>query len=112
MGGLAGLRLFDVLDGDIRARALMDRIRGVGESPAVVRFFSVAVSGFVLAIRRSEVLGRAMQSRGFGGPVPRTHYRVSPWRRSDSALVWGGVAVGAMAIAVALMTGEYRAVFG
>ena len=112
LGGLAGLRLFDVLEVDFESRRRMERVRGWADRSSFVRFFSMAITGFVIALRRSETLARAMQSRGFGARSRRTHYRTMPWRLSDTGWVLGGLSVGALALVVAAWSGEFNAVFG
>lgn len=112
LGGLAGLRLFDVLEGDVQSRQRMERVRGWGDKPQVVRFLSMAITGFVIAIRRSETLARAMQSRGFARQRFRTHYREMAWKAPDTAWVAVGFGLGALALGVAAWTGEFNAVLG
>lgn len=76
-GGLAGMRLFDVLRDDWTALTASRRSRGLGDESKLKAFVPQAFALLVLSIRRSTVLATAMQARGFGGTAPRTHARVS-----------------------------------
>lgn len=76
-GGLAGMRLFDVLRDDWSALTASRRSRGLGDENKVKAFFPQAFALLVLSIRRSTTLATAMQARGFGANAPRTHARVS-----------------------------------
>lgn len=109
-GGLAAFRLFDVVAGDIQVRAWMARARGLGDKPAFLRVLQTTISVLVLAIKRSETLARAMQARGFGGVQPRTFYRPSAWKMSDTLWVVGGAVIGICAVGVALVTGNFNAI--
>lgn len=112
MGGLAALRLLEVVAGDRDMRTAMARIGGRGDRNRLVGLFAEAVAIFVLAIRRSETLARAMESRGFGLFSSRTHFRVSMVTIGDYAWVAGGLAIGLIAVGVAVWTGNFNAIIG
>jgi energy-coupling factor transporter transmembrane protein EcfT len=63
VGGLSGLRLLEVVAGDREVRGWMMRARGMGDRSVLRRVVAVALTIFVLAIRRSHTLGD-----GDGGP--------------------------------------------
>ncbi len=76
-GGLAGMRLFSVLQDDWAALTASRRSRGLGDDSKFKSFFPQAFALLVLSIRRSTTLAVAMQARGFGSDEPRSHARVS-----------------------------------
>jgi energy-coupling factor transport system ATP-binding protein len=112
IGGLAALRLLDVVGADQEMRRAMRRVRGLESKNLVTGFIREAVAIFVLAIRRSETLGRAMESRGFGRHSTRSQYREAQFRSSDGWWVFGGGIVGALCVWAAIMTGYFNGVFG
>ena len=112
MGALAALRLLDVVSGDYEMRRFMKRARGQADSSALARVLSDAISIFVLAIRRSETLSRAMEARGFGLYPTRTYYRVSFFTPKDALWVVGGLLVGLVAVGVAVVSGNFNAILG
>ncbi|MDO4913721.1 MAG: ATP-binding cassette domain-containing protein [Bifidobacteriaceae bacterium] len=76
-GGLAGIRLFSVLQDDWAELSASRRSRGLGDSGTIIRFCSQTFALLVLSIRRSTMLATAMEARGFGGTTPRSHARIS-----------------------------------
>ena len=112
VGGLAGLRLFDVVAGDREVREWMVRARGRGDRGVVRRVVSVAFTIFVLAIRRSHSLAMAMEARAFGLHKSRTHFRTSLFPTRDFLWIAGGAAVGALSVGAAILTGQFNAVIG
>jgi energy-coupling factor transport system ATP-binding protein len=110
LGGLAALRLFEVVASDIQVRNWMARARGLGDKTPIVRVIHTTTAILVLAITRSQTLARAMQARGFGSGIARTHYRESVWTFSDSAWVVGGGMVGLIALLAAILSGNFNAV--
>lgn len=82
-GGLAGMRLFTVLQDDWGALTASRRSRGLGDDNAIRTFFPQAFALLVLSIRRSTTLATAMQARGFGGAGPRSHARLSVFGARD-----------------------------
>ena len=69
-GGLAGLRMFTLLQEDWRALGLSQRSRGLGDGNAIARALSQAFGLLVLSIRRATKLATAMEARGFGSRRP------------------------------------------
>ena len=92
VGALAAVRLVHVLGDDYHQLVATRRSRGVGERPWWRRIPSDVFSILVIALRRARVLSIAMDARGFGA-APRSHYRRSLWRLSDTAIVLAGVAI-------------------
>lgn len=82
-GGLAGIRLFGVLQDDWAALTASRRSRGLGDEHRVRAFFPQSFALLVLSIRRSTTLATAMEARGFGGVGARSHARVSSVRSRD-----------------------------
>lgn len=76
-GGLAGMRMFTLLQDDWRALGQSRRSRGLGDGSAVKRVFSQAFSLLVVSIRRGTKLATAMEARGFGADAPRSQARKS-----------------------------------
>lgn len=60
-GGLAGMRMFTLLQDDWRALGQSRRSRGLGDGSAVKRVFSQAFSLLVVSIRRGTKLATAME---------------------------------------------------
>ena len=112
MGGLAALRLVEVVAGDRQMRLATLRARGLAGKNRLVGVLREAVAIFVLAIRRSETLGRAMESRGFGRSDTRTHYRESRFMPQDWLWPLGGLLLGGVSVWAALATGNFNAVLG
>ena len=112
VGGLAGLRLLEVVVGDREVRGWMMRARGMGDAGLSRRVVSTAFTIFVLAIRRSHTLAMAMEARAFGLHRKRTHYRTSVFPPKDYLWLAGGVAIGALSLTAALLTGSFNAVLG
>ena len=110
-GGLAGMRLFSVLQDDWAALTASRRSRGLGEDGKVRSFFPQAFALLVLSIRRSTTLAVAMEARGFGGSGPRSHARISEVRLRDRIFVVGCLCVPVIALCVAGVTGHF-AFFG
>lgn len=112
IGGLAALRLVDVVAGDRAMRLATLRARGLEHKNRVVGLVREAIAIFVLAIRRSETLGRAMESRGFGLAKARTHYRVSHFVPHDWWWPIGGLILGGVSVWAAIATGYFNAILG
>ena len=112
VGGLAGLRLLEVVAGDREVRGWMMRARGMGDAGMARRVISTAFTIFVLAIRRSHTLAMAMEARAFGLHRSRTHYRTSVFPPRDFLWLAGGVAIGALSLTAALLTGSFNAILG
>ena len=112
MGGLAALRLVDVVAGDRQMRLATLRARGLEHKNRAVGLVREAIAIFVLAIRRSETLGRAMESRGFGQANTRTHYRESRFLPHDWLWPLGGLIIGGVSVLAAIATGSFNAVLG
>ena len=105
-GGLAGMRLFTVLKDDWSALTASRRSRGLGDENRFKAFMPQAFALLVLSIRRSTTLATAMEARGFGGSTPRTHARVSQIRPRDAGFLLICLAVPAISLIVAALTGS------
>lgn len=106
-GGLAGMRLFPVIAEDWTALGMARRSRGLGDENRVARGISQGFALLVLSIRRSTSLATAMQARGFGGPGPRTHARVSTVTWKDWLLVIGCGLIPVISLGAAAMCGTF-----
>ncbi|WEV45972.1 ATP-binding cassette domain-containing protein [Bifidobacterium sp. ESL0690] len=106
-GGLAGMRLFSVIRDDWAALTASRRSRGLGDENKVKAFFPQTFALLVLSIRRSTTLATAMEARGFGGDIPRTHARVSHVNPRD----WAFVIVCAIVPTVSLIAAAFAGTF-
>ncbi|MEE1295891.1 MAG: energy-coupling factor transporter transmembrane component T, partial [Bifidobacterium sp.] len=106
-GGLAGMRLFSVLQDDWGALTASRRSRGLGDDSKVKSFFPQAFALLVLSIRRSTTLAVAMQARGFGGDGPRSHARVSHVHARDWWFLAGCLAIPVVALVCAAWGGTF-----
>ena len=106
-GGLAGTRMVSVLRDDWTALGQARRSRGLGEQSRLARFFPQAFALLVLSIRRSTQLATAMQARGFGGTAPRTHARLSRWRRRDGWFVAVSLLIPTCAVLASVFVGSF-----
>ena len=110
VAALAAFRLVALLRDDVRMLELARRARGVADTGRVRRFLGIAFAVLVLAIRRGSALATAMEARGFGGPTRRSWARVSRWRGRDTVLLLVAAAIGAVAVAAAVLTGWWNPV--
>lgn len=106
-GGLAGMRMFSVLRDDWSALTASRRSRGLGDDNKVKAFFPQAFALFVLSIRRSTTLAVAMEARGFGAPLPRTHARVSAVHTRDKVFVGVCLLIPVIALIASGMAGTF-----
>lgn len=106
-GGLAGIRLFGVLQDDWAALTASRRSRGLGDEHRVRAFFPQSFALLVLSIRRSTTLATAMEARGFGGVGARSHARVSRVRARDWWIFAVCAIVSSVAVAAALYFGTF-----
>ncbi|MCX7522174.1 energy-coupling factor transporter transmembrane component T [Microbacterium sp. STN6] len=108
LGGLAGLRLVGLFIDDWRALSLARRARGVADRGRIRRLLGQAFALFVLSIRRGSKLATAMEARGFGTEHRRTWARPSAFAGRDWVVLALGAAVGVLAVAVSLYTGDWN----
>ena len=106
-GGLAGIRLFGVLQDDWAALTASRRSRGLGDERRVRAFFPQSFALLVLSIRRSTTLAVAMEARGFGGAGARSHARVSRVHVRDWLFLVVCALVPLVAVAAALYFGTF-----
>lgn len=106
-GGLAGIRLFGVLQDDWAALTASRRSRGLGDEHRVRAFFPQSFALLVLSIRRSTTLATAMEARGFGGVGARSHARVSRVRARDWWILVVCAIVPLVSVASALYFGTF-----
>lgn len=106
-GGLAGLRMFTLLQDDWRALGLSRRSRGLGDGSAISRAFSQAFGLLVLSIRRATKLATAMEARGFGGNGPRSQARVSEVHARDWVFLATCLAIPLVSLGAALACGTF-----
>lgn len=110
-GGLAGMRMFTLLQDDWRALGLSRRSRGLGDGNAISRAFSQAFGLLVLSIRRATKLATAMEARGFGSDAPRSEARLSRLGAIDWCFYVLCLAIPFIAMAVAISTGNWHFAF-
>ena len=106
-GGLAGMRLFSVLQDDWAALSASRRSRGLGDDNALRAFLPQSFALLVLSIRRSTTLATAMQARGFGGSGPRSHARVSDVHVRDRVFLAACLALPVASLCLALRFGTF-----
>ncbi len=106
-GGLAGIRMFNVLKDDWRALGASRRSRGIGDGNKLKAFFPQMFALLVLSIRRSTTLAVAMEARGFGGSTPRSHARISKVKACDWILLVVSLIIPLVALSVAIYTGSF-----
>ena len=106
-GGLAGMRLFSVLQDDWAALSASRRSRGLGDDNALRAFLPQSFALLVLSIRRSTTLATAMQARGFGGSGPRIHARVSEVHVRDRVFLAACLALPVASLCLALRSGTF-----
>lgn len=106
-GGLAGMRLFSVLQDDWAALSASRRSRGLGDDNALRAFLPQSFALLVLSIRRSTTLATAMQARGFGGSGPRSHARVSEVHVRDRVFLAACLALPVASLCLALRFGTF-----
>ncbi|GAA3662265.1 energy-coupling factor transporter transmembrane component T family protein [Microbacterium marinilacus] len=107
LGALAGLRLVGLLIDDWRELGHARRARGVADTGRLRRVAGQTFALFVLAIRRGTKLATAMEARGFGSSQPRTWARVSRLHARDAGMVLLAVAIAAVAVTAAVVTGSW-----
>lgn len=112
LGSVAALRLLTVLGDDARTLERARRARGLGDRSRLRRLGGQVFGLLVLAIRRGSALAIGMEARGFGAPGPRTWWRPSPWRASDTLVVVIAVGVAVIAVAAAIITGSFTSALG
>ena len=110
-GGLAGLRMFTLLQEDWRALGLSQRSRGLGDGNAIARALSQAFGLLVLSIRRATKLATAMEARGFGSNAPRSQARISRLKPIDRLFYAICLAVPLASLGVAIGTGNWHFAF-
>lgn len=112
LGSVAALRVLTVLGDDARTLERARRARGLGDRSRLRRLGGQVFGLLVLAIRRGSALAIGMEARGFGAPGPRTWWRPSPWRASDTLVVVIAVGVAVIAVAAAIITGSFTNALG
>ena len=106
-GGLAGMRLFSVLQDDWAALTASRRSRGLGDDNKLRAFLPQTFALLVLSIRRSTTLATAMEARGFGGSGPRSHARISEVHTRDKAFLVVCLALPLASLCLALRFGTF-----
>lgn len=110
-GGLAGLRMFTLLQDDWRALGQSRRSRGLGDGNVIKRVLFQAFNLLVVSIRRGTKLATAMEARGFGSELPRSQARESRLHAVDWGFYLICAAVPAIALITAYCTGYWHWVF-
>lgn len=110
-GGLAGLRMFTLLQDDWRALGQSRRSRGLGDGNVIKRVLSQAFNLLVVSIRRGTKLATAMEARGFGSELPRSQARESRLHAVDWLFYLICILVPVIALAAAYFTGYWHWAF-
>lgn len=112
LGALAAFRLVGLFLVDWQFLELARRARGVADTGRIRRIPGQVFALLVLAIRRGSKLAIAMEARGFGGSGPRTWARESVFGWREWVVVIAGLMVGLIAIAAAIVTGQWNFIVG
>lgn len=110
-GGLAGLRMFTLLQDDWHALGQSRRSRGLGDGNVIKRVLSQAFNLLVVSIRRGTKLATAMEARGFGSELPRSQARESKLHAVDWLFYLICILVPVIALAAAYFTGYWHWAF-
>ncbi|CCI83290.1 energy-coupling factor transporter transmembrane component T family protein [Corynebacterium otitidis] len=106
---VAGTRMVVLFRDDWAAMERARRARGLGDRGRIRRAAGQCFALLVLALRRGGRLSTAMEARGFGrAGQPRTWARRSVMTWRDALAILACAAVPAVAIGVAVATGEFR----
>ncbi len=106
-GTLAGFRTIGLFRSDLQLLTLARRARGLGDQGRLRRFASLTFTLLVFALRRGTRLAVALEVRGLGAPIPRSHARKSRLTWRDGAFLVGCVAIVAVALWAALWAGTF-----
>jgi energy-coupling factor transport system permease protein len=84
---LAAFRFVPLFTAEAESIRLAHRVRGLGEGRGLIGRWEAwrrfAIPLLASAIRRAERVAIAMESKGFDGTSPRTHFRVVRWQPID-----------------------------
>lgn len=112
IGALAAIRMLGLMRDDWRMLRLARRARGIadGGGPwvAVSRFGHQAMALLTIAVRRGSLLATAMEARAFDAPRTRTWARTATFTVRDAWFVVGAIAIAAIAVIMAVMTGTWN----
>lgn len=115
LGALAGMRLLGLLVEEFTTLTLARRARGVGNfgSPAqrLRANLGQVLALLVQAIRRAGRLAITMEAKGFGAGR-RSWLRTPDFGWRDVLVIGAGLAVGALAVAAAVLAGTWSLVWG
>mgnify|MGYP000653545260 CR=1 FL=1 len=109
-GGLAGMRMFTLLQDDWRALGQSRRSRGLGDGSAIRRVFSQRSAYWWCRFERHETRHRH-GARGFGADAPRSQARKSSLHAVDWLFYVICVAVPVIALSCAYFTGYWHWAF-
>jgi energy-coupling factor transport system permease protein len=116
VGALAAARLLPILATEWQILSLARRARGVSAAGSPARavrlFFGQLLALLVGAVRRGTRLAAAMEARGFGSRPCRSVARPQAVSPRDWMLIGGAAGVGAGAVALGLVLGSWRFLFG
>lgn len=108
IGSVAGARLVTLFQQDWGALERAHRARGLGDGSRITRLPAITFGLLVLALRRGAKLATAMEARGFGSSIERTWGRSAHFGRYDAGVLLVCTSVAALALGLALWTGEFR----
>ncbi len=113
---LAAYRFLPLLQEEYETIRLARRLRGQGRRRGPLAAFreraGLLVPLLAGAIRRAERVAVAMDSRGFNGRRPRTHYRLTRFNAADAWMLAGTVALGGGLLIVSATLGVLRVWLG
>jgi len=112
LGALVAFRLLTLIAADWRMITRARRARGLGNAPALARFWRQTFALLVLSMRRADKLSTAMQARGFGGLQPRSWSRTSTVGLAEWMLVAISLAIALASVSLSVITGNWNFIFG
>jgi energy-coupling factor transport system ATP-binding protein len=112
LGALVAFRLLTLIAADWRLITRARRARGLGDAPALARFWRQTFALLVLSMRRADKLSTAMQARGFGGLQPRSWSRTSTVGLAEWMLVAISLAIALASVSLSVITGNWNFIFG
>ncbi len=105
---LAAARMTGLMAADWKALEQARRIRGIGDAHKIISAVRGSFSLLVFALRRSAKLSLTMEARGFGAAKERTWARESRVGVADAVMLAIAVAIPAIALTAAIVTGNFE----
>lgn len=108
IGAVAASRLVSLMHSDWRSLRRSRRVRGLDGKNKLATAATMTFGLLVLALRRGTKLATAMEARGFGRYTTRTFARPSQMFARDWWFLFSCALIAAVAVGIAVFTGEFR----